>query len=166
MLAKLLRSIDRLLTRLFFFFIWIFAATIFFGAMDYYLRQKDFLILATVCFPILAVLFGFSALLYNRSRAFPPGPVQRRSLYAAERALQSTVLFALGFGSGAIVATIITQLKLSLDAKEQQSYLLLIFFIPIMLILSSFGTFFLSFRAVSHGMLKRASIRQILRRIK
>lgn len=164
--AKLLRSIDRLLTRLFFFSIWIFGATIFFGAMDHYLRQKNFLLLATVCFPILAVLFGFSALLYNRSRAFQPGPIQRRSLYAAERALQSTVLFALGFGSGAIIAMIIAQLKLSLVTKEQQSYLLLIFFIPIILILSSFGTFFLSFRAVSHGMLKRVSIRQILRRIK
>ncbi|WP_085683131.1 MULTISPECIES: hypothetical protein [unclassified Pseudomonas] len=166
MAAKILRLIDRLFTRLFFFTIWIFGATIFFGAMDHYLRQRDFLVLATLCFPILAVLFGFSALLYNRSRAFQPGPVQRRSLYAAERALQSTVLFALGFGSGAIIATLIVQLKLSTGDDGAQSKLLLIFFIPIMLILGSFGTFFLSFRAISHGMLKRMSMREILRKIR
>ncbi|MBP4001373.1 hypothetical protein [Pseudomonas koreensis] len=166
MLVKILYLIDRLIVRLFFFLIWLFGATIFFGAMDHYLRQKNFLFLATLCFPILAVLFGFSALLYNRSRAFQPGPVQRRSLYAAERALQSTVLFALGLGSGSIIATIIVQLNLLAGDGESQSKLLLIFFIPIMLVLSSFGTFFFSFRAISHGMIKRVSTREMLRKIR
>lgn len=166
MLVKLLSFINRLIVRFFFFSIWLFGATIFFGAMNHYLRQKDYLFLATLCFPILAVLFGFSALLYNRSRAFQPGPVQRRSLYSAERALQSTVLFALGLGSGAIIITIIVQLKLSTGDDGPQSKLLLIFFVPIMLILSSFGTFFLSFRAISHGMIKRVNIREMLRKIR
>jgi hypothetical protein len=35
-----------------------------------------------------------------------------------------------------------------------------------MLILSSFGTFFLSFRAISHGMIKRVNIREMLRKIR
>lgn len=161
-----LNSISRLLVRLFFFSIWMFGATIFFGAMDHYLRQKDFLLLATVCFPILAVLFGFSALLYNRSRALQPGPAQRRSMYAAERALQSTVLFALGMGTGAIIATIMMQLNLFPRDNGSQSKLLLIFLIPILLVLCSFGTFFFSFRAISHGMIRRVSTREILKRIK
>lgn len=161
-----LNLVSKLFVRLFFFAIWLFGATIFFGAMDHYLRQGDFLFLATVCFPILAVLFGFSALLYNRSRALQPGPAQRRSMYAAERALQSTVLFALGMGTGAIIATIMMQLNLFPRDNESQPKLLLIFFVPILLILSSFGTFFFSFRAISHGMIRRVSTREILKRIK
>ena len=157
---------SRLSVRLFFFAIWLFSSTIFFGAMDHYLRQQNFISLATVCFPILAILFGFSALLYNRSRALQPGPAQRRSLYAAERALQSTVLFALGMGTGAIIATIMMQLNLFPRDNGSQSKLLLIYFVPIYLVLSSFGSFFFSFRAISHGMIRRVSIREIMNRIK
>lgn len=141
-------------------------STIFFGTINHYLIQKEFFFLATLCLPILAILFGFAALLYNRSRAFPSGPAQRRSLYAAERALQATILFASGLAIGAIIITITLQLKIDTGGAEPESKLLLIFFIPIMLILFSFGVFLLSFRAISHGMLKPVPIREMLKRIR
>lgn len=128
--------------------------------------RSEFLYLATLCFPILAILFGFSALLYNRSRALQPGPAQRRSLYAAERALQATVLFVLGLASGAIIATIMSQLKLNTQAPESATYLLVVFFVPILLILNSFSAFFFSFRAISHGMVRFVSTRELARKIR
>lgn len=134
--------------------------------MQHYLIQKDFLFLATLCIPTLAVLFGFSALLYNRSRAFQPGPTQRRSLYAAERALQATILFTSGIAIGAIITTITLQLKIDTEGNGSQSKLLLFFFIPIMLILYSFGVFVISFRAVSKGMLKPVTMKEMLKRIR
>jgi hypothetical protein len=158
--------IVRQIIRLFFFMIWSLGATIFFGAMHHYLARGEFLYLATLCFPILAILFGFSALLYNRSRALQPGPAQRRSLYAAERALQATVLFILGLASGAIIATIMSQLKLSVQPPEAATYLLLIFLVPILLILNSFSAFFFSFRAISHGMVRLVSTRELAKKLK
>jgi hypothetical protein len=166
LLSRLEKLITRLCMRLFFFTIFSLGSTIFMGTMHHYLIQKEFLFLATLCIPILAILFGFSALLYNRSRALQPGPSQRRSLYAAERSLQATIFFASGLAIGAIIATITVQLKIDTGGDEPNSKLLLIFFIPIMLILFSFGVFLLSFRAISHGMLKPVTIREMLKRIR
>lgn len=166
MLNRTINFLTRQIIKFFFFMIWALGATIFFGAMHTYLMRGEFLYLATLCFPILAILFGFSALLYNRSRALQPGPAQRRSLYAAERALQATVLFILGLATGAIIATIITELKLNILPPKAESYLLLIFFVPILLILNSFSAFFFSFRAISHGMVRLVNTRKMIRKIR
>jgi hypothetical protein len=53
--------------------------------------------------PILASFFGFSAILYNRARAYPNGPTQRRSLFIANMALTATVLYLVGLLIGAAV---------------------------------------------------------------
>lgn len=166
MLNRAVNLIVRQLIKLFFFLIWSLGATIFFSLIYHYLVRSEFLYLATLCFPTLAILFGFSALLYNRSRALQPGPAQRRSLYAAERALQATVLFALGLASGAIIATVISQLSINLRTSESTTCLLLVFLIPILLILNSFSAFFFSFRAISHGMVKLITTRELVRKIR
>lgn len=165
MLNRIINFIARQIVRLLFFIIWALSATIFFGAIHHYLMRGEFLYLATLCFPILAILFGFSALLYNRSRALQPGPAQRRSLYAAERSLQATILFILGLATGAIIATVMSELKLNTLHPKTESYLLLIFFVPILLILNSFSAFFFSFRAISHGMVKLISTRELLKKL-
>lgn len=166
MLNRAEKLIKRLTLRLFFFTIFSLGSTIFFTTIYHYLAQKEFFYLATLCLPILAILFGFSALLYNRSRAFNPGPAQRRSLYAAERALQATILFTSGLALGAIIITIMLQLKIDAGDGGPQSKILLIFFIPMLLLLFSFGVSVLSFRAISHGMLKPVSTREMLKRIR
>lgn len=122
--------------------------------------------LGGLCFPVLAVLFGFSALLYNRSRALQSSAAQRRSLYAAERALQATILFVLGVGSAAIIATIISVLGLDITNTPQSPRLLLLFFIPIMLVVFSFGAFYLALRAISHGMVRSIGLRPFMKRIR
>jgi len=44
----------------------------------------------------LALLTATTSLLFNRARAYPAGPVQRRSLLAAELVLRATLLAFLG----------------------------------------------------------------------
>ena len=166
MLNRLIKLTARQCIRLFFFTIWSLGITIFFSAFYHYLIRNEFLYLATLCFPILAILFGFSALLYNRSRAFQAGPAQRRSLYAAERALQATILFVLGLASGAIVATIMWQFKGNTPNTPESPILLIIFFIPIVLVLFSFSAFFFSIRAISHRMVRFVHTRELLRKIR
>jgi len=161
---RLVKLINRQIIKLFFFLIWAFGSAIFFGVLEHYLMSNQFLYLATLCLPILAILFGFSALLYNRARAFQPGPVQRRSLYAAERAMQATILFLLGISSGAIIATIAWQLKVDFSNPPEPNAILPFFIIPIMLVLFSFGSFFFAVQAISHRMVKVLTPRELLRR--
>lgn len=165
-MSQLFRFFHRKIVSLFYYSVFLFGSTIFFGALEYYLRNKEYIFLGGLCFPILAVLFGFSALLYNRSRALQSGTAQRRSLYAAERALQATILFVLGVGSAAIIATIISVLGLDISNTPQSPWLLLLFFIPIMLVVFSFGAFYLALRAISHGMVRSIGLRPFMKRLR
>jgi hypothetical protein len=51
----------------------------------------------------IGLLFGFTSLQFNRARAYRSGPIQRRTLYAAELSFRATLVFTLG----AIVTAII-----------------------------------------------------------
>lgn len=51
---------------------------------------------------ILALLAATTSLLFNRARAYPSGPIQRRSLLAAELCLRATFLAAIGASIAAI----------------------------------------------------------------
>jgi hypothetical protein len=166
LLNRLAKLLKRQFIRLFFFSIWSLSSAIFYGSLEYYLRSNQFLYLATLCLPVLAILFGFSALLYNRSRALQPGPAQRRSLYAAERSMQATILFLLGIASGAIIATIAWKLKIDFSKTSEPDNLFIFFIVPIMLVLFSFGSFFFAVRAISHRMVKILTPRELLRRVR
>jgi hypothetical protein len=152
--------------RLYFYLIFSLGSMLFFSTMYHYIILNQLLELAKLCFPILAILFGFAALLYNRSRAIQPGPSQRRSLYAAERALQATILFLLGVATGTIIATITSELKIDMTYRSGSSFLLLTYLIPIMLVLYSFCSFFFAVRAISHGVVRYVGTRQLLRKIR
>lgn len=45
---------------------------------------------------LLALMVALTSLMFNRARAYPNGPVQRRSLLAAELSLRATLLSAFG----------------------------------------------------------------------
>lgn len=45
---------------------------------------------------VLALLFAFTSLTFNRARAFPNGPTQRRTLYAADLAFGATLSCTFG----------------------------------------------------------------------
>jgi hypothetical protein len=53
--------------------------------------------------PTLAGFVSFSALLYNRARAYPEGAIQRRSLFAANEALNATILYLVALLVGTFV---------------------------------------------------------------
>ena len=54
---------------------------------------------------LLAVSFSFASLLYNRARAHPSGPTQRRALCAAEFATRANVWFVVTLVYGAAAYT-------------------------------------------------------------
>jgi hypothetical protein len=54
--------------------------------------------------PTLGAYFALAALLYNRARAYPEGPTQRRTLYAADDVFAATILYLLALLYGACVS--------------------------------------------------------------
>lgn len=157
------------LSRILYFLLFAVVSTLFFASLQHYLETKQFSALATVCGPVLAVLFGFSALLYNRARAFPSGKEQRRSLYAAECAMQSTLFFLAGTTVGGIGAVIVWLLPSAGNAATRPYWNVfsgLLFLSSTMLVLYSFGSFFTAFRTVAHRLLKRLPMRKLIRRLK
>jgi hypothetical protein len=101
---------------------------------------------APVLLPILAAFFAFSALLYNRARAYPDGPIQRRSLYAADEALTATILYLLGLMFGALVTFFLSNSDYQVSTTmvfgdPQQTKLLLLYVIPMFFVAISFYCF-------------------------
>lgn len=64
------------------------------------LQIKD---IAPYFLSVLAAFYAFTAVLYNRARAYPDGPTQRRSLLAAEEALRATMLYLVFLILGAVI---------------------------------------------------------------
>lgn len=141
---------------------------LFYSYASQYLFKFQITPLATLCLPILAVFFGFAALLYNRARAIPNGPEQRRTLYAAERALQATTLYFYALLLGSIITAIFSSFNITTPELEPGAvyWPLVIYFAPAMLALFAFGCFMFSLRAISHRKLRPVKTREIMRRIR
>lgn len=141
---------------------------LFYSYASQYLFSFQITPLATLCLPILAVFFGFTALLYNRARAIPNGPEQRRTLYAAERALQATTLYFYALLVGAILTAIFSAFNLTPPKSESGViyFPFAFYFVPAMLALFAFGCFMFSLRAISHRKLRSVKTREIMKRIR
>jgi fumarate reductase subunit D len=101
---------------------------------------------APALLPILAAFFAFSALLYNRARAYPDGPIQRRSLYAADEALTATILYLLGLMFGALITFGLADANFKVSktpafGDPQQTKLLILYIIPLFFVGLSFYSF-------------------------
>lgn len=157
------------LRRILYFALFVVVSTIFFSSFFYYIETKQFSALAAVCIPVLAVLFGFSSLLYNRARALPSGKEQRRSLYAAERAMQSTLLFLFGATIGGIGALIVW-VFFNIGNLEIHPYWKIftssLFCFSILLIVYSFSSFFMALRTVGHKLFKWLPMRKLVKSLK
>lgn len=139
----------------------------FYTALYLFLVRAQFLALAAIYAPTLALIFGFSSVLYGRSRAFPSGPEQRRCLYAAERALQAALLFMVAGALGAVIASFLwARAEHNPVVLKDEISLGTWFFLPIMLGLMAFGALFLSLRAIGHRLLGWVHMRQLVRRIR
>lgn len=163
------RKIGIYLGRGFYFALFVFVSAAFFAALQFYLVSQEFATLAAICGPVLAILFGFSALLYNRARALPEGKEQRRSLYAAERGMQATVLFFFGTAIGGIGAALVHSLSSVGNMTLHPAINLVVsvlYFACIILVLYSFVAFFLALRTVAHKLLRWIPMRHLVRHLK
>jgi hypothetical protein len=147
--------------------LFLLVSALFFTALYTFLVGAQFLALAAVYAPTLALLFGFSSVLYGRARAFPSGPEQRRCLYAAERALQAALLLMVAGALGAVIASFLWALAGKNPAVLKDKISLANWFVlPILLALMAFGAFFMALRAIGHRLLGWVHTRQLVRRIR
>lgn len=146
----------------------IVCSAFFYSYSSQYLFSFQIAPLAPLCLPVLAVFFGFTALLYNRARAIPNGPEQRRTLYAAERALQATTLYFYALLTGSLLTAIF--ISANIDAPNNRpgeiAYPFALYFIPILLTIFAFGSFTFSLRAMAHRKIRILSIRDIMKKNK
>lgn len=151
-----------------FFAIYIVGAGFFAFLFGTYLQTMNGGKLGPVVFPVLAVFYGFAALLYNRSRALSAGPEQRRSLYAAERALQATVLLLCGVALAAgihVFFLMIGRTPIALtSAVPNDQFLASV--LPILLVGSAWMAFFFGLLAMAHRYFRWQRPRVVLRRLK
>lgn len=144
-------------------------ATAFYGGLQHYFKSNSFPALAVICGPILAVLFAFAALLYNRARALPQGPEQRRSLFAAERAMQAACMFMLATAIGGI-GVLLLSIVPDVGNKQARPFFtwpaIVLIFSAMLLFLASFGSFYDSVRTVAHTLVRTVPTRRLSRRIR
>lgn len=139
-----------------------------FVALIFHVLQYNLLPLATLSFPILALFFGFTALLYNRARALSKGRSQTRALYAAERAMQGTIWFLFGLVLGITFAGLLWQAGFTYSSSRPSlNYLfLLLFCIPIFLMLVGYLYFMRAMWIISPEFFRVVRMRQLVKRIK
>jgi hypothetical protein len=112
--------------------------------------QLEFRALAAAGVPLLAVFYGMTSLLYNRARALPSGPQQRRSLLAAEHALRGTILFLLGCVGTATMAGMFLYFGFQVTSPPRfLNGLPLLFIIPYAPLQFGFQSFMRSVRIVA-----------------
>lgn len=163
-----MRKNRRTTFRAFFYTLYLFGCSAFFITLFQYLFELKIEPLAALCLPFLVVLFGFSSLFYNRGRALPAGPDQRRSLYIAELTMQSAIFYLLGIGITAIIFYFlwIFQVDNASISKSARNGISLIFFFPAAFLLFSFFSFFFSVRLIAHKTIKHYKPIKILRSLK
>lgn len=124
--------------------------------------------LALVAAPVLALQMAFAALLYNRARAVPSGPMQRRSLFAAEQAMTSAILFLFGVLLSLLTVSGYVLLVPHPFARPTAVEILTVLAIPFLLVLVSYGKFLTAIGAINPKKLTLGSppIGSFLRAIK
>ena len=155
--------------RALYYLVYAFVAAVVYVSLGHYLGEGEHVRLATVCGTVLAVLFAFSALLYNRGRALPPGATQTRSLYAAERGMQASVLFMLATAIGGIGAVVMFARPEFGKLSNSPVVLFLAYgcyLVSILLSLAAFASFFSALQAIAGKLASVQSIRAVVRRVR
>ncbi len=161
------RQLTVFVSRTMYVILYFLVSALFFVIIYEFLASARFLALAAVYSPTLALLFGFSSVLYGRARAYPAGAEQRRCLYAAERALQAALLFMVAGSLGALIASFLWERGTNDSAVLKDQVSLIFWFFPsILLVLMAFGAFFFAFRAVGHRLLRWMHTKDLVRRIR
>lgn len=166
---RLLRGAWNRLVRGLYYFVYAFVAAVIYVSLGVFLDRSEYTALAGLCATVIAVLFAFAALLYNRGRALPPGSTQTRSLYAAERAMQASVLFMVATAIGGVGAVVMTSRpdlgKLS-SSPAVFVFVYGCYLVAILLSLAAFASFFSALQAVAIKLAAMQSIRTVIRRVR
>ena len=143
------------------------ASFVFFWAVAHHVATFDLKPLAAFCVPFLIVFYGLAALLFNRGKSLAKGKAQARSLYAAERATQATVLYVLGILLGTALYGILVYFGLSFDPQRPSpaGLWLLLFILPYALMQAGFVYLLRALRLVAPQLLPGASAFALRRRV-
>jgi hypothetical protein len=137
------------------------SAAVFFGVAAHHVLSADFRPLVALTAPLLVVFYGFSSVLFVRGRALAAGPWQARSLYAAERAMQATVLYLLGILLGLIVYTFLKRAGVLSEAPW-----LLLFLAPYALMQGALLAFLRGLWALAPDLFRHAGMLAVVRRVR
>jgi len=143
------------------------AAFVFFWTVAHHVATFDLKPLAAFCAPFLIVFYGLAALLFNRGKSLAKGKAQARSLYAAERATQATVLYLLGILLGTTLYGILVYLEVSFDPHRPgpAGLWLLLFIAPYALMQAGFVYLMRALRLVAPQLLPGTSTFDLRRRV-
>lgn len=155
------KFIKHKISRFFYYMLWACGTAAFYNALYLAYERSDVWSLAVLLAPTLTVLFGFTSLLYNRARALPQGREQLRSLYAAERSMQATVLFFIGSAVGGLGAALAYAY-----GSSKLTFPTFLFMSGLLIVLYAFGCFFFAFRTVSHKLFQWVSMRKMARSVR
>ena len=120
----------------------------------------------------LALMFGFTSALYARSRAFNSGRIQRRTLYAADRALRAIVFYLLAIALISVIHFVLVSSGYTPEPRRLDSPTpmhlapMLLFFPCLLLVLAAYANFFDALRTVSFRFLILITARKFVRQVK
>lgn len=95
--------------------------------------------LPTLAAAILTVFAATTSLLYNRARAYTPGPLQRRTLHAAEQCLRATLLLIIGVAWTSVVFYWLPAPTVSPPIPMRGNLLTFVFSLPAVMMLAFAG---------------------------
>lgn len=165
--ARVRRPLRARLARLAYPIFELCASFVFFWAVAHHVATFDLKPLAAFCVPLLIVFYGLSALFFNRGKSLAKGKAQARSLYAAERATQATVLYVLGILLGTTLYGLLVYLGVTFDADRPgpAGLWLLLFIAPYALMQAGFVYLMRALRLVAPQLLPGASAFELRRRV-
>lgn len=112
----------------------------------------------------LALAIAITSLMFNRARAYPVGPLQRRTLLAAELCLRSTLLLVLGAVLTAMIFPFVQAagyLPTPMDKSPTQGIPILCAFIPSPFVLAGSIVFLEAAHVVAPSLLTRLRARHV-----
>ncbi|TWO70042.1 hypothetical protein FN976_17020 [Caenimonas sedimenti] len=142
-------------------------ASVFLSTVATHVYAMDFMPLASLSLPVLAVFFTFTSLLYIRGNTIAAGRSKVRTLFAAEISMQATVCYLTGIVAGASLYGLFQIADFSFDSSQPtwSGLWLLLFALPSALMLLGLISLLRAACLISPQFLTIASPYEIGRRI-
>jgi hypothetical protein len=141
---------------------------VFLGTVAHHVANLDFKPLAALGVPILLMYFSFGSLQYIRSKSVSGVLSQKRSLHAAERAVQATVWHLVGVVLGTSLHALLMHSGLALDPQSGslERLWLLLFLAPYALMLIGLLSFMRALWIIAPDFLRPVGSVELARRVR